>query len=445
MNRFFRKIHLWLSLPFGLIITVICFSGAMLVFENEVMQLTRRDLYRVERTATERLPIGTLAAQVAAALPDSVAVTGVTIYADPRRTCEVSLSRPRRASLFADPYTGAIKGRSERAPFFTCMFRLHRWLSDNMRPEGGVFVGKLVVGVSTLAFAIVLVSGIAVWWPRTRKTLRHTLKIDVRKGWKKFWHDLHVAGGMYALVFLLAMALTGLTWSFSWYRTGFYKLFGAESHQESRHEPGGCALCPDKWRSARRPHPFPGQGSAPADGGCGQTNLERIVTGQGDCVFRPLAAGVRNTGVWQSCLPEDYPGRRHGQRLFRPPGKPACRRPLPVRSPHRRNYRSDALSGRRPRRQTPRLDLLGARRELGRPVHPDSRLCRRHAGGHAAHDRVLPVDAEEIRQVEKGPGRKTAIGAAAGQNDRTKYAGKSVIPMPPDDRCERDPGIKIPE
>lgn len=67
MNRFFRKIHLWLSLPFGLIITVICFSGAMLVFENEVMQLTRRDLYRVERTATERLPIGTLAAQVAAA------------------------------------------------------------------------------------------------------------------------------------------------------------------------------------------------------------------------------------------------------------------------------------------------------------------------------------------------------------------------------------------
>lgn len=241
MNRFFRKIHLWLSLPFGLVIAVVCFSGAMLVFENDVMQLARRDLYRVERTATERLPVGTLAAQVAAALPDSVAVTGVTIYADPLRTCEVSLSRPRRASLFADPYTGAIKGRSERAPFFACMFRLHRWLSDNMRPEGGVFVGKLVVGISTLAFVIVLVSGIAVWWPRTRKTLRHTLKIDVRKGWKKFWHDLHVAGGMYALVFLLAMALTGLTWSFAWYRAGFYKLFGAESHQQSRHEPAAAS------------------------------------------------------------------------------------------------------------------------------------------------------------------------------------------------------------
>ena len=32
--------------------------------------------------------------------------------------------------------------------------------------------------------------------------------------------------------FLLAMALTGLTWSFGWYRTGFYKVFGVEVQQE---------------------------------------------------------------------------------------------------------------------------------------------------------------------------------------------------------------------
>ena len=36
---------------------------------------------------------------------------------------------------------------------------------------------------------------------------------------------------MYTLIFLLAMALTGLTWSFSWYRTGFYKVFGVETMQ----------------------------------------------------------------------------------------------------------------------------------------------------------------------------------------------------------------------
>lgn len=49
MKKAFRTIHLWLSVPFGLIITVICFSGAALVFEDEVMELCRRDLYYVER------------------------------------------------------------------------------------------------------------------------------------------------------------------------------------------------------------------------------------------------------------------------------------------------------------------------------------------------------------------------------------------------------------
>ena len=33
---------------------------------------------------------------------------------------------------------------------------------------------------------------------------------------------------MYAIVFLLAMALTGLTWSYPWYRNAFYSLFGVE-------------------------------------------------------------------------------------------------------------------------------------------------------------------------------------------------------------------------
>ena len=77
----------------------------------------------------------------------------------------------------------------------------------------------------------VLLSGVVIWWPRTKKALKISLKIVAGKGWRRFWYDLHVAGGMYTLIFLLAMALTGLTWSFSWYRTGFYKVFGVETMQ----------------------------------------------------------------------------------------------------------------------------------------------------------------------------------------------------------------------
>ena len=173
--------------------------------------------------------------KVAATLPDSVSVTGVNISSDSERAYQVTLSKPRRASMYVDQYTGEIMGKYERAPFFNFMFRIHRWLLDSMKQDGGIFWGKMIVGTSTLMFVFVLISGVVVWWPRTRKALKNSLKIVANKGWRRFWYDLHVAGGIYALVFLLAMALTGLTWSFQWYRTGFYKTFGVEVQPSMGH------------------------------------------------------------------------------------------------------------------------------------------------------------------------------------------------------------------
>lgn len=235
MRKIFRNIHLWLSVPFGILITLICFSGAALVFEKEVMELCYRELYFVKKVEAAPLPMEQLMTKVAATLPDSVSVTGVNISSDSERAYQVTLSKPRRASMYVDQYTGEIMGKYERAPFFNFMFRMHRWLLDSMKQDGGIFWGKMIVGTSTLMFVFVLISGIVVWWPRTRKALKNSLKIVANKGWRRFWYDLHVAGGMYALVFLLAMALTGLTWSFQWYRTGFYKTFGVEVQPSMGH------------------------------------------------------------------------------------------------------------------------------------------------------------------------------------------------------------------
>lgn len=235
MRKIFRNIHLWLSVLFGILITLICFSGAALVFEKEVMELCHRELYFVKKVEAAPLPMEQLMTKVAATLPDSVSVTGVNISSDPERAYQVTLSKPRRASMYVDQYTGEITGKYERAPFFNFMFRMHRWLLDSMKQDGGIFWGKMIVGTSTLMFVFVLISGVVVWWPRTRKALKNSLKIVANKGWRRFWYDLHVAGGMYALVFLLAMALTGLTWSFQWYRTGFYKTFGVEVQPSMGH------------------------------------------------------------------------------------------------------------------------------------------------------------------------------------------------------------------
>ena len=229
MIKIFRKLHLWLSVPFGIIITLICFSGAMLIFEQEITRAIRHDVYYVAEVKDAPLPMGELMESVKATLPDSVSITGVTVFSDKDRTYQVNLSKPRRASLFVDQYSGRISGKYERLGFFSTMFKLHRWLLDSANPHGdGVKVGKLLVGISTLIFVIVLITGIVIWFPRAKNNLRRSLSISFAKGWKGFWKGLHVAGGMYALIFVLAMALTGLTWSCNWYRTAFYAVCGVE-------------------------------------------------------------------------------------------------------------------------------------------------------------------------------------------------------------------------
>lgn len=233
MKKIFLKFHLWLSVPFGIIVTLICFSGAMLVFEPEAVKLLRHDVLYVDRPQHTALPIESLVRSVEQTLPEDVRVTGVTMYADPEMACKVNLSKPRRAAVYVNQYTGEVKGLYERPAFFATMLKLHRWLLDSRDDSGGVFWGRTVVGISTIVFVLVLLSGVVIWWPKTRRMLRNSLKITASKGRHLLWRGLHVAGGMYVLLLLLVMALTGLTWSFQWYSRGFYALFGVSEVPKS--------------------------------------------------------------------------------------------------------------------------------------------------------------------------------------------------------------------
>ena len=226
MRNFFRKFHLWVSVPFGIVITITCFTGALLVFENEVTALCKGDVTTVVRHG-EPLPLNVIAGRVAATLPADVDVKGVVVSNSPNEAYKVNLSKPKKAAVYVNQYTGEVIGKEERLPFFQTVFRLHRWLMDSNPGDGKLFWGKMIVGTSTLAFVVILLTGLVIWWPRNRKMLANRLQIALKKGKNRFWYDLHVAGGFYALLLLLAMALTGLTWSFEWYSNAVYLLFGA--------------------------------------------------------------------------------------------------------------------------------------------------------------------------------------------------------------------------
>ena len=239
VRKLFKKLHLWLSLPFGLIIMTTCLTGALLVFEKEITELVRHDSYTIPVRKTQSLSLQSLLERVARETPDSVQITSVTIPSDFRRAYTVGLSKPRRAGVLVDPYTGKIVGQSGRLAFFTTVRELHRWLLDSMKPDSeGIFWGRVIVGTSTLLFVFILLTGLFLWWPKKLKGVGKRLKISLGHGRQRLFYDLHAVGGVYAFVLLLAMAMTGLTWSFEWYRTGFYKVFGAEMAEGGKGDKG---------------------------------------------------------------------------------------------------------------------------------------------------------------------------------------------------------------
>lgn len=230
MKNIFKKIHLWLSIPVGLIISVICLTGALLVFEKEMTRIANPHLYWVDYTeGSVALKPSEIVSLVGKQVGDTLVISSMQIAGEPDEAWIVSFENAGRRQLSVNPYTGVVNGWIQANPFFSNVRKLHRWLLDAPASKGASSVGKMIVGVSTLLMVVILVSGLVIWWPRSRQMLKNRLKVVHNKGTFRFWYDIHVSVGFYATILLLLMALTGLTWSFQWYRTGFYALFGAST------------------------------------------------------------------------------------------------------------------------------------------------------------------------------------------------------------------------
>jgi uncharacterized iron-regulated membrane protein len=258
MRIFFRRIHLYLGLLTGLVLTVTCGTGAILVFEEELQHLFHHERY-FATTDGVALSVDELVKEVRSAKP-GIKVTGVKMYADPERTAEVMFSpkeekgegkksgagkqarigdvqKPSAASAadpkkdkkppkreggaraFVNPYTGdVVEWYNYRETGFYTVFALHRWLlSEDW--------GKMVVGVSTLIFLFIIATGLVLWWPKNKAILKQRLRMKTWHG-KRGNHDWHVVLGFYCAVPLFIFAFTGLAWSFEWFNNGIYRITG---------------------------------------------------------------------------------------------------------------------------------------------------------------------------------------------------------------------------
>jgi uncharacterized iron-regulated membrane protein len=89
-----------------------------------------------------------------------------------------------------------------------------------------------------LAAVLILISGIVIWWPKTKSQMKRRLTVSTKNGNKRLFYDLHSSLGIYLSIGLLVLALTGLTWSFDWYRQSFYAVFGVKMEKKGEKQGG---------------------------------------------------------------------------------------------------------------------------------------------------------------------------------------------------------------
>ena len=243
MKVFFRRIHLYLSLAAGLVILICCLTGAILVFEKDLQMAFNKDRYYVKAEG-ERQSLDVLAAGIKQQFPE-MKINSVKTFAALDRSVEFSIApggkqaqkpgtpakqeaaktktpAPKQPgfTIFVNPYSGEILEKySYRETFFYQVFALHRWLLGG---EGSI--GKLIVGISTFIFLFILLTGIILWWPKTKKILKQRLTVKWDANWKRVNHDFHMVFGFYSAIFLFIFAFTGLAWSFEWFNEGIYKV-----------------------------------------------------------------------------------------------------------------------------------------------------------------------------------------------------------------------------
>jgi uncharacterized iron-regulated membrane protein len=209
LRRALFQLHLWSGIALGLYILMMSVTGSVLVYSNELFTAATPE--PIISTGPEpRLTDDQLEEAARRLYPDyQVAKIGRARNLD--QAVIIWLHRSNgdaaRQRLF-DPRTGRDLGDSVPTGIWLVSKLID--LHDNLLAGP---TGRKVNALGALALLVLVITGLAIWWPGIRTWRRSlTLPRDVRAsrgGWKRInWH-LHSMIGFWSLGFIMVFAVSG--------------------------------------------------------------------------------------------------------------------------------------------------------------------------------------------------------------------------------------------
>ncbi|HEY0953669.1 MAG TPA: PepSY domain-containing protein [Roseateles sp.] len=205
LRRAWLWLHRWTGLTLGLLLALAALLGALLTVARPLDQIAHAQLFRVPTPAAVPAALEPLRERVAAEFGPQA-----TLTLRPPREADESLrvlvkSPAWEGTLYIDPASNAELGRrGEAEGFVNLVFELHSalLLGDT---------GKAVLASVSLAYLALLLTGLILWWPRTRAQWRHAFGLKLDKGATRALFDLHRLGGT-VLGLLIAVSVATGAW-----------------------------------------------------------------------------------------------------------------------------------------------------------------------------------------------------------------------------------------
>lgn len=200
MRRFVLTLHLILALVAGAFLLVFGITGSIMAFEPELDHVLHAHLSYVT-PAGEAKSLAELGALASPRMPGQ-RLTGYLLSVSPDLSWQVLFGR---RGVFVNQYTGEVLG--ERDPNPDVLSRVHQ-LHLRLLIQNKSDSGKTIMTWAGAALLLVIATGVYLWWPVKR------VGIDIAAKGRRFWFDVHSAVGIGSLVFLLAIAITGIVIGF---------------------------------------------------------------------------------------------------------------------------------------------------------------------------------------------------------------------------------------
>ncbi|WP_039913338.1 PepSY domain-containing protein [Cellvibrio mixtus] len=288
MKNVLFQIHWFLGITAGIVLAVVGVTGGLMSFERTIMEAISPEIVQVQ-VSGERLTPDAIAERFHAQKPES-RVEQITLWPDADRSALVRVAPPpgerRGDAIYINPYTGELLGKITGEQFFRTVRSLHRWLLIPSEPDG-INIGRQITGFSAFALVFFALSGLYLRWPRRALNWRNWFRIDFSLKGRNFYWALHSVIGTWVILMYLLMALTGLTWSYSWFKSGASVLLTGEPVEERRGfgpgSPGGGQGAGGMGSREGREARGPGRegGGAGREGGEGRRGAEGRAGGEG--------------------------------------------------------------------------------------------------------------------------------------------------------------------